>query len=52
MACATHGELSFPSSSMGQVCDLIAILVSNGYTVEVRPGVSRDKVIVVIMKEF
>ena len=37
MANVIHGELKFDSRSICQISDLMEILVTNGYTVEIKP---------------
>lgn len=52
MANVIHGEVKLNSKNVGQMCDLIAILVTNGYKVEVKQ--TKDftpQLVVVIMTE-
>ena len=50
MAKCIHGELEFANRNMGQISDLMCILVTNGFTVEIAP--SKDgKIVIIIMTE-
>ena len=51
MANVIHGELKFNCSSIGQISDLMAILVSNGYSVEIIPKMQDKEIVVVVMTE-
>ena len=51
MANVVHGELKFNASSIGQVSDLMAILVSNGYSVEIIPKTQEKEIVVIVMTE-
>lgn len=55
MSRVIHGEIHINAKCMGQVCDLMSILVTNGYTVEIgrvddftKP---LDKIVVIFMTE-
>ena len=55
MARVVHGEIHINSKHMGQVCDLMSILVTNGYTVEISRiddfTKALDEIVVIFMTE-
>ena len=52
MAKVIHGEVKLDSKCTGPMCDLVAILVNNGYTVEVKKTNDfTPKFVVLIMTE-
>ena len=55
MAKIVHGEVRLNAKNMGQACDLMAILVSNGYVLEIQKiddfTKSKDEIIFIIMTE-
>ena len=52
MAKVVCGELSFSDKCSGQLSDLICILVSNDYIVEITPNKEKQEVVVTIMTKI
>ena len=55
MAHLIHGEIRLNAKSMGQASDLMAILVSNGYVLEIQKVTdlvtNKDEIVFTIMTE-
>lgn len=55
MAKIVHGEVRLNAKNIGQACDLMAILVSNGYVLEIQKiddfTKCKDEIIFTIMTE-
>lgn len=51
MAKVIHGEIKFEKPNYGQLSDLMCILVTNGYVVEIIPQKGTTEVTVLVMTE-
>ena len=49
MAKLIHGEIKFNNKCIGQLSDLMCILVTNGYSVEIYPQEDTGEYVVTIM---
>ena len=52
MAKLIHGEVKFSNKRMDCISDLMCILVSNGYSVEIDPKEDTQEVVVTIMTQI
>lgn len=52
MAKLIHGEIKFNNKCIGQLSDLMCILITNGYSVEIVPKEDTNEYVVTIMTQI
>ena len=52
MAKLIHGEVKFSNKCIGQLSDLMCILITNGYSVEIDPKEDAQEFVVTIMTQI
>lgn len=52
MAKLIHGEVKFSNKCIGQLSDLMCILITNGYSVEIDPKEDTQEFVVTIMTQI